>query len=99
MVYTLNSDFEWDSAKNKRNYCKHGICFEDAISVFLDTHHVIKYDETHSEHEHRFQLIARSHVGLLLIVFVELDDNKIRIISARRANQKERGLYEETYRI
>jgi uncharacterized protein len=99
MVYTLNSDFEWDSTKNKRNFHKHGIWFEDATSVFLDTHHVIKYDEVHSEHEDRFQLIARNQIGLLLIVFIERENNKIRIISAQRAHQKEREIYEEKNRI
>lgn len=87
--------FFWDGKKNKINIKKHGVSFQVAAQVFFDDSSVIFFDQLHSDNEQRFVVIGLSSDGLLFVVFVEKTDDLIRIISARKATKKERGLYEE----
>ena len=90
-------DFEWDDSKNRRNYKKHGIWFEEAQTIWADTASIEFYDPEHSEREDRFIRMGLSTLPrLLLVVFCEKDDeNRVRIISARSATTKERKQYEK----
>ena len=87
--------FEWDDNKNKTNIEKHGISFEEAASVFQDDDALIISDEDHSESEERFVLIGFSYRANLLVVChcYRNKDSIIRIISARKADRKERQEY------
>lgn len=89
--------FEWDEDKNKANRKKHGIWFEEALSVFDDIHGRLFLDSEHSNHEDRFILIGHnSSSKLLVVVHCHRDsDSIIRIISARKATKKERSFYEK----
>lgn len=83
--------FEWDEEKAKVNLSKHGISFETAEKVFYDENRIEIYDEEHSIDEDRFITIGMAS-DILFVVFTERRDN-IRIISARKATNYERGLY------
>jgi uncharacterized DUF497 family protein len=87
-------DFRWDSTKAAANVRKHGITFEEAASVFLDDLAVPYADAMNQD---RLILIGMSlRSNLLLVVFAERRSGEvIRIISARRATQRERRAYEE----
>jgi uncharacterized DUF497 family protein len=87
-------EFEWDDAKGRANIRKHGVSFEEAMTVFLDELAVPLEEPAHAE---RLILIGESRLGqLLLVVFAErLAGAIIRIISARRANRRERRTYAE----
>lgn len=88
--------FEWDENKSETNFSKHGIRFEEAQTVFLDSRAVEFFDDLHSTKEDRFIRIGISRkMNLLLVIFCERDLNSIRIISARRATPNERKVYEE----
>ena len=89
--------FEWDDNKNQANIKKHGISFEEAASVFQDEGALIIADEEHSESEERFILIGFSFKANLLVVChcYREKDSAIRIISARKADKKERQKYIE----
>ena len=89
--------FEWDDNKNQANIEKHGISFEEAASVFQDEGALIIADEEHSESEERFILIGFSFKANLLVVChcYREKDSAIRIISARKADKKERQKYIE----
>lgn len=88
--------FEWNKEKNRNNFLKHGITFEEAKTVFLDPLARIFDDENHSVGENREIIIGHSiKKKLLLVVFVEKVENKIRIISARLATRNEKKDYEE----
>jgi uncharacterized protein len=50
--------FEWDERKNRANLKKHGVCFGEARSAFLDENARIVPDPEHSEEEERFVLLA-----------------------------------------
>ena len=73
---------------------KHGISFDEASTVFADPLSLTMHDPLHSENEERFILIGASHKNrMLIVVHTERGDN-IRIISARKATEKERSYYE-----
>lgn len=92
----MSLQFTWDENKAKSNVRKHRVCFEEASTVFFDTLACIFDDEDHSQVEHREILIGYSVLDHLLIVsFTELEQDHIRIISARRATKKERKNHEE----
>ena len=89
--------FEWDKKKNQINRQKHGITFEEAETVFYDDDALLKYDDGHSEDEDRFVLLGMSQLEKILIVChcYRAGEQVIRIISARRATNRERIQYEE----
>lgn len=91
--------FEWDDKKYKSNLKKHGVSFKDACFVFYDFNAVHFEDSKHSEKEVRFNVIGYTPKGLLFVVYVEhLKNGKYRMISARKASKKEKGIYEKNQR-
>lgn len=88
-------EFEWHAEKAASNKRKHGITFDEAMTVFADPLAAIFDDEEHSEDELREIIVGQSSKGrLLLVSFTERGD-KVRIISARRATKRERSDHEE----
>ena len=98
-VYT-KCVFEWDPRKAEANAAKHGVSFEDAVTVFLDPEALDGPDLQHSSAESRFLRLGRSAVGHVLMVAYMFrrsgDAEAIRIISARRASRRERAAYAAT---
>lgn len=87
--------FEWDPAKALSNLRKHGVSFDEATGVFGDPLALDIHDPLHSDDEDRFVIIGTSLRGrLLVVVFTERND-RIRLISARKATPRERKTYEE----
>jgi hypothetical protein len=86
--------FEWDFKKAKTNEQKHGINFHEASTVFADSLSLTISDPLHSDDEKRFIIIGMSYKDRLLTVVHTDCDDKIRIISARKATKKERSYYE-----
>jgi len=91
--------FEWSDEKNELNIQKHNISFEEAKEVFLDPMHISKLDHRFDYFEERWITLGTTTQDEILVVAnIYFDDNGeeiIRIISARRANQKERIFYEQ----
>jgi uncharacterized protein len=88
-------NFEWDPGKARQNRRKHRVPFEEAATVFGDPLAITYADPDHSASEQRFITVGMSNVGRVLMV-AHLDRNEnIRIISARKATQRERKHYEE----
>lgn len=80
--------FEWDSEKARTNLRKHHVSFEEAATVF-ENFVLREYDLEHGS-EARETVIGFSHkYRLLFVVIYEYEAGTIRIISARRANEKE----------
>jgi uncharacterized protein len=96
----MRAEFAWDSEKAKSNLRKHGIAFEDSVRAFADPH-LISDIESHVDGEDRWRTIAMldgSIVVFIIHTISDLSDTEvIRIISARRADRKERRYYEENY--
>ncbi len=91
--------FEWDKAKADSNFRKHGVSFEIATRIFADLFAVVNQDRI-EKGERRWQTLGLVDGYLLLLVAHTVRDDVdgtdvIRIISARRAEPKERKHYEQ----
>ena len=86
--------FEWDEEKDRANRTKHGISFEEAKAIF-DGPVFTAPDERQDYGEERF--ISTGELGALVVVVVvhTSRSGRIRLISARKANRKERLAYYE----
>jgi hypothetical protein len=88
--------FEWNPKKASTNAKKHGVFFEEARTAFYDPLGRVIDDPEHSESEERAILIAYSaRSRLLFVAFTDRGDNKLRILSARRATKRERQKHEK----
>ena len=84
--------FVWDPRKAANNVRKHRVTFQEATTVFDDLH--AYYEEDEGSAELRVAVIGYSAASrLLFVVFFELDDDMVRIISARKAGPHERQRY------
>ena len=86
-------NFEWDRTKAERNLAKHGVTFDEAASVFLDTQSRTIFDENHSESEDRYLTLGFSSRGRLLIVWFTMRGEAVRIIGARKPERHEQRGY------
>jgi hypothetical protein len=87
--------FEWDRRKAASNLSKHGVSFEEALTVFADPLARIFDDEDHSVEERREIVIGQSLRGRLLVVCFTAQGESVRIFSARTATRREQKDYEE----
>ena len=89
--------FEWDDRKAAVNLLKHKVSFLEAATVFDDPNVIVEPDLAHSAVESRESAIGFSRKErVLLVVYVEPDE-RIRLISARRATLEERRKYESQF--
>jgi uncharacterized DUF497 family protein len=88
-------EFEWDQDKAARNFKKHKVPFSEAASVFGDPLSSTFPDPDHSIKEDRFITIGTSERDRVLVVSHTDRQDRIRIISARKATRRERKTYEE----
>lgn len=96
MRYNEPVRFEWDAKKAATNVKKHGVTFDEATTVFADPLAAIFDDEEHSEAERREIIIGHSTLNrLILVCFVELEEDYVRIFGARPSSKSEREDYEE----
>jgi hypothetical protein len=83
--------YEWDPDKAKLNTRKHGIAFADAVSVFSDESAITVEDI--DPDEERFAALGTDAFGRVLVVVYTWREENIRLISARKATEKERKQY------
>lgn len=83
--------YQWDRNKALGNLNKHGIDFADAVSVFSDELAITIFDDRFEEE--RFIIIGIDFFSRILIVTMQ--DDEIRLISARKATRNERLQYEQ----
>ncbi len=87
--------FEWDKGNINKNWEKHRVSHTECEEVFFNEPLVVGIDEKHSEEEHRLYLLGRTDKGRLLFIVFTTRKEKIRVISARDMNKKERKAYYE----
>jgi uncharacterized DUF497 family protein len=84
--------FDWDPDKQRANLRKHGIELADAVAVLRDLRALTVEDRAHEAQ--RFVTIGQDAFGrILVVVYVYRDPDTIRIISAPKANPRERRQY------
>ncbi len=91
--------FEWNEEKSISNLKKHSVSFEEAKEVFEDPFHIAKLNHRFDYFEERWITLGKSKKEKILVVanifFDENGEEILQIISARKANQKERKFYEQ----
>ena len=91
----MDDFFEWDTEKAETNLVKHGISFDEAMTVFYDPLSLTVPDPIHSDEENRFIITGFSDKQRQLVVAHTDRGDKIRIISARLATPSEKRKYEQ----
>lgn len=87
-------NFEWDEAKSEACFRERGFDFAYAARAFFDPDRLIQADTRRSYGEERYQLLGKIEQRLFVVVYTPRDD-VLRIISARKANQREVRHYDE----
>jgi uncharacterized DUF497 family protein len=87
--------FQWDAAKAESNHEKHGVAFEEAVTVFYDPLAASFLDPDHSEGERRLITVGVSASGRLLVVCHTERARSVRLISARLATRREKKRHED----
>lgn len=87
--------FEWDGGNRDKNFIKHCVTHEECEEVFFDPHKRLFKKVLYAGTEERHLLIGCTKDQRLLFVVFTLRGKRIRVISARDLNRKERKLYEE----
>ena len=89
--------FDWDESKNRINFKKHGVSFEEAKTVFYDPLAKVTEDPDHSDREEHFIAVGHSAMQrhLLVVHCYRETARAIRIISARKLTRSEKRQYEE----
>ena len=87
--------FEWANQKAASNLRKHGVSFDEAVSVFADGFALTFADTDHFESEDRSRTYGISNKGRLLVVVHTERRNNVRIINARKATRYEKSIYEQ----
>lgn len=91
----MGLECEWDPAKAEANVKKHGVAFDEALTVFADPLARIFDDPDHSTDEAREIIVGHSTKQRLLLVSFTEQTPRVRIISARRATKRERQDHEK----
>lgn len=81
--------FDWNKG-NLNHIEKHNVDYNECEQVFFNKHIIVNKDESHSKLEEKFQALGITNKGRLLFVAFTIRENKIRIISSRDQNRKER---------
>ena len=89
-------EFEWDGGNSNKSFKKHRVSDQEAEEAFFDQKKVHHTDAIHSQSEQRYILIGTSKSKKILYIAYTIRKNKIRIISARMLNKKEKYLYEKS---
>lgn len=92
-MYNKDIIFEWDEGKNRKNFEKHGIPFEMAEMVFQEN--TVTFEDKRSDYgERRHIALGRLKKRITVIVYT-IRENRIRIISMRKANAREQKDYQQ----
>ncbi len=87
-------NFEWDEAKSEACFRERGFDFAYAARAFFDQNRVIQLDTRYSYGEERYQLVGMIERRLFVLIYTSRN-GAMRIISARKANQREIRYYED----
>lgn len=93
--FSVLEGFEWNKG-NLEHIKKHNVDYKECEEVFLNKPLVITEDETHSQGEERFRVYGQTNKNRTLIMIFTIRKKKIRVISARNQNNKERKEFYKT---
>jgi uncharacterized protein len=93
-ILTKCTGFEWDSHNADKIWFKHHVSLSECEQIFFNLPLVVADDLKHSEHENRFFALGQTDLDRFLFMVFTVRNNKIRVISARDMNRKERRVYQ-----
>lgn len=88
-------EFQWDEGNLNKNWTKHCVTNKECEEAFFDEKKKVARDPLHSKEEDRYVLLGKTKKGRLLYTVFSVRNNKVRVISSRDINKKERKLYEK----
>lgn len=97
MDLSQSEGFEWDEGNLTKSLEKHGITQLETEEAFFNFY-VVFPDQRHSQTEKRFAMYGQTNEGEVLFIAFTIKNRRVRIISARPADKKERDTYEETFK-
>lgn len=86
--------FEWDAGNVEKSWTKHKVLPTEGEQVFFNQPLVVAVDEKHSSVEARYYALGRTDANRYLFVVFTVRGRKIRIISVRDMNRRERKVYD-----
>ena len=86
--------FEWDKYNSEKIKAKQDVTPVECEQVFFNLPIIVGDDEKHSETENRFYILGQTDSGRLLFLVFTVRKGKLRVISARAMNKKERRVYQ-----
>jgi uncharacterized protein len=95
-LLTECSGFDWDEFNIHKNWDKHQVSWWECEEVFINEPLLLLEDAKHSEKENRYYALGKTIENRRLFISFTIRGQKIRPISARNMNRKERGLYAES---
>lgn len=95
MAYYANMEFEWDQDKSDACFTERGFDFAYVLRAFMDADRLIHKDTRWDYGEDRYQLFGAID-GRVFFVAYTIRGTVLRIISARKANQREVNEYENS---
>jgi len=87
--------FQWDKSNSGKSWRRHKVADLEAEEIFFHEPILIFEDTAHSETENRYYCLGQTDQARGLFAVFTLRENKIRIISARDMNRKEKAIYEK----
>jgi len=87
--------FEWDWGNQEKNNLSHGVTWEEAEEVFKMVPLLMFTDDKHSKDEIREGVYGKTSKNRLLVIIYTVRYNKIRIISVRDQNKREKMFYKK----
>jgi uncharacterized protein len=85
--------FDWDDGNVEKNWTKHAVRFTECEEVFSREPVVVPARDRPGFREERFVVLGRTAVGRRLSIAFTFRGGRIRVISARDMNRKERREY------
>lgn len=86
--------FDWDVGNLQKNWLKHDVSPSECEQIFFNQPLIVAPDEKHSKAELRYYALGKTDTGRRLFLVLTMRGKKIRIISARDMNKKERAIYD-----
>ena len=97
-MHSIHTRIEWDPRKAMANRLKHGVRFSDAEAVLFDPVALTR-DDPDAIGEARFVSVGVDVAGRVLVLVYTYREDRIRIVSVRKATRKEKAQYEEGIRL
>ena len=94
-VFDNIEGFHWDKGNIDKNWIKHQVLHVECEQIFFNEPLIFADDLKHSQKEKRWYILGRTDADRKLFVVFTIRKNRIRVISARDMNNKERSVYNE----